>query len=150
MFITRWSSDCCRYDNHHWPRRQQSYYHASFWFSGYMLILYSLQWCYNERDGVSNTGVSIVYSTVCLGSDQRKKSKLPVTGLCEGKSLVAGELPVQRASNAEFFSIWWREHIFRLMPMLWDNYQRQRPELLPLKSEHQQLTKILNANQTSS
>ena len=31
-----------------------------------------------------STGVSIVYSTICLGVDQRKKSKLRITGLCEG------------------------------------------------------------------
>ena len=32
----------------------------------------SLQWHHNERDGVSNHGVSIVYSTVCSGADQRR------------------------------------------------------------------------------
>ena len=33
----------------------------------------TLQWRHNERDGVSQiTGVSIVYSTVCSGADQRK------------------------------------------------------------------------------
>ena len=33
------------------------------------------------------TGVSIVYSTVYSGADQRKHQKLRVTGLCEGNSL---------------------------------------------------------------
>ena len=33
-----------------------------------------------------------------------------VTGLCEGNSPVTGEFPVQRASNAENVSIWWRHH----------------------------------------
>ena len=32
----------------------------------------SLQWRQNESDGVSNTSLTIVYSTVCLGADQRK------------------------------------------------------------------------------
>ena len=32
-------------------------------------------------------------------------SKLRVTGLCEGNSPVTGELPAQRASNAENVSI---------------------------------------------
>ena len=31
-----------------------------------------LQWRHNERNGVSNPGMSIVYSTVCSGADQRK------------------------------------------------------------------------------
>ena len=38
------------------------------------------------------TGVPIVYSTVCSGTD-KKKSKLHVTGLCEGNSPVTGEFP---------------------------------------------------------
>ena len=40
----------------------------------------------------------------------RKISKLRVTGLCEGNSPVTGEFPSQRASNAEYVSIWWRHH----------------------------------------
>ena len=36
------------------------------------------------------TGVSVVCLTVCSGSDQRKKSKLRVTGLCEGNPPVTG------------------------------------------------------------
>ena len=38
------------------------------------------------------TGVTIVYSTVCLGADM-KTAKLRVTGLCEGNSLVTGDFP---------------------------------------------------------
>ena len=55
------------------------------------------------------TGVTIVYWTVCSGAHQRK-SKLRVTGLCEGNSPVTGEFPAQKASNAENISIWWRHH----------------------------------------
>ena len=55
------------------------------------------------------TGVSIVCSTVNSGWRRLKKtSKLRVTGLCEGNSTVTGEFPVQRASNAENVSFWWR------------------------------------------
>ena len=56
------------------------------------------------------TGVSIVYSAVYSGTDQRKTSKLRVTCLFEGNSPVTGEFPAQRASNAENVSIWWRHH----------------------------------------
>ena len=55
-------------------------------------------------------GVSIVYSTVYSGSDQRKYIKLRVTGLCDGNSPMTGEFPTQRAGNAENVSIWWRHH----------------------------------------
>ena len=40
----------------------------------------------------------------------KETSKLCVTGLCWGNSAVTGEVPVQRASNAENASIWWRHH----------------------------------------
>ena len=57
------------------------------------------------------SSVTIVYSTVCLDADKKKKtSKLRVTGLCEGNSPVTGKLPAQRASNAENVFIWWRHH----------------------------------------
>ena len=56
------------------------------------------------------TSLMIVYSTVYSDADQRKTSKLRVTGLCVGKSPGTGEFPVQMASNAENNSIWWRHH----------------------------------------
>ena len=57
------------------------------------------------------TSLTIVYSTVYSGADQRKTSKLRVTGLCAGNSSVTGEFPAQMASNAENVSIWWRNHV---------------------------------------
>ena len=57
------------------------------------------------------TSLVIVYSTVYWGADQRKKSKLRVTGLCAGNSPVTGEFPAQMASYAENVSIWWRHHV---------------------------------------
>ena len=56
------------------------------------------------------TSLTIVYSTVYSGADQRKISKLRVTGLCAGNSPGTGEFPAQMASNAENVSIWWRHH----------------------------------------
>ena len=41
----------------------------------------------------------------------KKTSKLRVTGLCVGNSLVTREFPAQTASNTENVSIWWRHHI---------------------------------------
>ena len=56
------------------------------------------------------TSITIVYSTVYTGED-KKKSKLRVTGPCEGNSAVTGEFPAQMASNAEKVSIWRRHHV---------------------------------------
>ena len=58
------------------------------------------------------TSITIVYSTVYSDTDQKKTSKLRVTGLCEGNSPVTGEFPTQMASNAQKASIWWRHHDF--------------------------------------
>ena len=43
----------------------------------------------------------IVYLTIYLGADEKKTSKLRVTGLCAGNSTMTSEFPAQRASNAE-------------------------------------------------
>ena len=57
------------------------------------------------------TSVSIVYSTVCSGTDVKENIKAPRDWLCTGNSPGTGEFPVQRASNAENVSIWWRHHV---------------------------------------
>ena len=54
------------------------------------------------------TRLTIVYSTVYSGADQR--TKLRVTGLCAGNSPVTSEFPAQMASNAKNVFIWWRHH----------------------------------------
>ena len=59
------------------------------------------------------TSLTVVYSTVYSSPDKKKTSKLRVTGLCLGNSPVTGEFPVQRVSNAENVSIWWRHHDIR-------------------------------------
>ena len=55
------------------------------------------------------TSLMFVYSTIHSGED-KKTSKLRVTGLCEGNSSVTGEFPAQRASVAVNVSITWRHH----------------------------------------
>ena len=56
------------------------------------------------------TSLTIVYSIVHSGTDQRKTPKLRVTGICAGNSPVTSKLPAQMVSNAENVSIWWRHH----------------------------------------
>ena len=50
------------------------------------------------------TGVSIAYSTVGSGADQRKHQSSASLAFVRG-------IPAQRASNAENVSIWWRHHM---------------------------------------
>ena len=85
-------------------------------FSHHNLTLYlSLNLCIHYNDvrmramASQITSLTIVYSTVHSGADQRT-SKLFVAGLCVGNSSVAGVFPAQMASKAENVSIRWRHH----------------------------------------
>ena len=66
------------------------------------------------------TSLTIVYSTVYSGSDQRKHQS-SVAGVCAGNSPGTGEFPTQRASYAENFSIWWRHHVIFKRNLLIDS-----------------------------
>ena len=55
------------------------------------------------------TSLTIVYSTVYVGADQRKHQSSASLAFV-GNSPVTGEFPAQMASNAENVSIWWRNH----------------------------------------
>ena len=72
----------------------------------------ALQWRHNGRDGVPNHQPHDCLFNRLFKHRSKKTSKLRVTGLCAGNSLVAGEFPAQMASNAENVSIWWRHHGF--------------------------------------
>ena len=65
--------------------------------------IFTLQWRYNKRDGVSNHWRLNCLLNHLFKRRSKKTSKLRVTGLCEGNSLVTGEFPAQKASNAEMF-----------------------------------------------
>ena len=55
------------------------------------------------------TGISVVYSTVSSGVDQRKHQS-SVSLACVRNSPMTGEFPTQRASDAQNVSISWRHH----------------------------------------
>ena len=69
-----------------------------------------LQWRHNGRVCVSNHQPQDCLLTCLFRRRSKKTSKLRVTGLCAGYSLIAGELSVQISSNVENVSIWWRHH----------------------------------------
>ena len=72
--------------------------------------LNQLQWRHNGRGSVSNHQPHDYLLNRLFRRRSKKTSKLRVTGLCVGNSLVTGEFPAQMASNAENVSIWWRHH----------------------------------------
>ena len=56
------------------------------------------------------TSLTIVYSTICSGVDQRKHQSSASLAFFVGNLPVTGEFPAQMASNAENVYIWWRYH----------------------------------------
>ena len=72
---------------------------------------YSLQWPFNERDGVSNYQRLHCLLNHLSRRRSNKASKFRVTGLCQMNTPVTGEFPAQRASNSVNASFWWRHHI---------------------------------------
>ena len=87
-------------------------------------------WRNNGHNSISNHCLRIVYSTIYSDADERKPSKLRVTGLCAGNSPGTGEFPAQMACNAENVSIWWRHHdphILQSMPWLLMTWWYQEP-----------------------
>ena len=66
---------------------------------------------HNERYGVSNHQRLDCLLKRLFRRRSKKKSKLRVTGLCEGNSPVTGEFLARTASNVENVSIWWCRHV---------------------------------------
>ena len=77
------------------------------------VLMLSLQWRHNGRDGVSNHQPHDCLLNRLFRHRSKKTSITRVTGLCVGNSLGTGELPTQMASNAENVSIWWRYHVLK-------------------------------------
>ena len=57
------------------------------------------------------TSLTIVYSTIYSGADQRKHQSSASLVFVRGNSPETGEFPAQMASNAENVSIWWRHRV---------------------------------------
>ena len=72
-----------------------------------LLILPSLLWRNNGRDGFSYHQPHDCLFNRLFRRRSKKTSKLRVTGLCAGNTPGTGEIPAQMASNAENVSIWW-------------------------------------------
>ena len=69
----------------------------------------SLLWRHTGCDGVS-TSLTIVYSPVYSGADQRKHQSSASLAFVRGVHRWPANSPAQMASNAENVSIWWRHH----------------------------------------
>ena len=55
------------------------------------------------------TSLTVVYSTIYSGADQRKHQSSAQLAFVRG--IHRGPIPAQMASNAEKVSIWWRHHV---------------------------------------
>ena len=53
---------------------------------------------------------SLLFAQLLVQAQLKKHQKVRVIGFCVRNSLVIGEFPTQKASNAENVSIWWRHH----------------------------------------
>ena len=62
----------------------------------------------NTMTDVSNHRCLRCLLNCCFRHRSKRTSKLCITGLCAGNSLVTGEFPAQKACNAE--NVWWRHH----------------------------------------
>ena len=80
------------------------------------IIQFSLKWCHNERDGVSNHRCLDYLLKHLFRCRSKKTPKLRVTGFWEGNPPVTDGFPSQRGSKAENASIWWRHHVKILRP----------------------------------
>ena len=76
------------------------------------------QWRHNECGGVPIHRRHGCLLNSLFRRRSKTRTKLCVTGLCEGNPPVTGGFPSQRASNAENDSIWWR-HQCQSVPTEW-------------------------------
>ena len=76
------------------------------------VALFLLQWCHNECHGISNHWCLDCLLNRLFRHRSKKTSKLHITALCEGNSLVTSEFSARRASNGENVSIWWHHYVF--------------------------------------
>ena len=73
------------------------------------------------------TSLTIVYSIVYSGADQRKHQSSASLAFVR-KFIGTGEYPAQRASYAENVSIWWRHHVYDM-----SQYIKYRPQRIHSK-----------------
>ena len=96
----------------------------------YYLRRLSLQWRLNERDGVSNHRRFDWLLNRLFRCRSKQTSKLRVTALCEGPLWgVIREFLAQRASNAEYGSIWRCHHVIS-----WDSVLTDKDSLWWIRS----------------
>ena len=89
-----------------------------------------LQWHHNEHHGVSNYRRLVCSLNRLFRRESKKTSNLRLIGLCGGNPPVTDGFPSQRASNAEYISIWWRQHAYDVHPSHTEQFISLRPDYL--------------------
>ena len=100
----------------------------------WLVCVITLQWRHNKIDGVSTHQTHDCLLKRLFRHISKKTSKLCANGLCEGSSPINGEFPVQRASNTENVSIWWRHHEMQASCMILVEFLRLALRAFQLKN----------------
>ena len=100
----------------------------------------TLQQRYNGHNGIPNHQLHDCLLNRLFRRRSKPPSKLRITGLCGGNSLVTSEFPAQMASNMENVSIWWHHHVTK----------KKSKTLGALAIQDNHLKLILNSNLAKS
>ena len=116
------------------------------------LVTPSLQWYHNECHGISNHWRLHCLLNCLFRRRSKKTSKLCITGLCEGNSLVTDEVPAKRPVTQKMFPfddafmIWylWAGPTLALMMACYLSSVKPLPTpmLTYCKQEHQAQTSV--------
>ena len=128
MFCTDDNSTSVKYDSKIEITAPKSVSTISIYFILLQTFRATLRWRHNGSNGVSDHQPQDCLLSRFFRRRSKETSKLRVTGFCAGNSPVTGEFPVQRASNAENVSNWWRHRELKV-------YTVHRP-LIVLTQEH--------------
>ena len=95
------------------------------------------------------TNLTIVYSSVYAGANQRKRQSSALLAFVRGILRWPVNSP-QRASNAEYVSIWWRHHVLTRMwyksPKKFYQYEFFQLRFLLVLSSQLQFTAVITFN----
>ena len=95
---------------------------------------FTLQWRHNERDGVSNHLRLKLFAQSFVQVQIKKNIKAPRHWSLWRES--TGDIPSQRANNAEIVSMWWRHHEKGpYVPGMPGTFPRHRLQRKPLVSD---------------
>ena len=104
---------CHDYTMHTWSLNGRRYFNSVACYYHFLVWV----WFFHYSDVIMGmmvsqiTSLTMVYSSVYSGADQRKHQTPRHWPLCHRWIPVTGEFPAQKANNTENVLIWWRHHV---------------------------------------